>query len=160
MKIFTEFNIIHEDVSLPAVEKFCPFIWESDNFDVDGNYYFDCYPSKRWSELHLTTNYEDGKNSIFSLDILRRTNILTPSPEVMELNRFFSYMDDGKYVNHPSISKIENPILSLIQFETYKTKHYEAFLYTVAMYLKHTQGNVLNYLNCDYDKFIQKFELF
>jgi hypothetical protein len=28
MKTFTEFNIIQEDVSLPEVETFCPFIWK------------------------------------------------------------------------------------------------------------------------------------
>jgi hypothetical protein len=159
MKTFTEFNIIQEDVSLPEVETFCPFIWESDNFDVDGDYYYDCYPLKQWAELNLTTNYKDEANSIFSLNVLRRTNLLTPSPEVMELNRFFSYIDNERYIDHPLISKIEKPVLGLIQFETHSIDHYQHFLETVAMYLKHTKGIVLNYLNCDYNKFIKKFKV-
>lgn len=158
MKIFTEFNIIQEDVSLPEVEQFCPFIWASKNFDVEGDYYYDCYPSKRWAELNLVSNDEGGKAS-FSLNVLRRTNILTPSPEVMELNRFFSYIDGGNYVDHPLLSKIEQPAMSLIQFETYNVEHYQHFLETVAMYLNHTKGIVLNYLNCDYDKFVKEFQI-
>ena len=41
MKLYTEFIVMHEDGPLPDEENFCPSFWQAEDFDSDGDYYYD-----------------------------------------------------------------------------------------------------------------------
>ncbi len=144
MKYFTEFIIYHEDIPMPEETKLCPLLWKADDFDSDGDFYYDNI-DKRWTHLELESKELDELNSKLYIYVYREHNRhYDSSPDTMKLRRYIEYKIQGEYNYNVIISKIKNPAIASFQFETFKNTHYLDFLKTVYFFLKHSNGSLVN----------------
>ncbi len=144
MKYFTEFIIYHEDIPMPEGTKFCPLLWKADDFDSDGDFYYDTIDS-RWTELELESKEPNELNSKLCICVYREHNRhYDPSLDALRLRRYIEYKIQGEYDYNTLISKIEKPAIASFQFETYNNNHYLDFLKTISFFLKYSEGCLVN----------------
>ncbi|MBU2713082.1 hypothetical protein [Zooshikella harenae] len=158
MKIATEFIILHEDGEMPKEEQFCPSLWLGDDYDSDGDYYYD-HIDGRWTSLLIKKKEENEKNTVLEVSVYREKNRdYDPSVlEVDDLKRFITYRNNGRYSMNSEICSISNLCITSIRFETHSIMHYQEFLSTVFFFLNYTRGILINFDELNADGFKRKF---
>ncbi|BAY24703.1 hypothetical protein NIES2100_44990 [Calothrix sp. NIES-2100] len=157
MKIYTEFIVIHEDEPMPNEDNFCPSFWQSEDFDSDGDYYYENIEG-RWTNLELTKRIADDKNSILKVNTFREKRIYEPGiQEVADLQRYIDYKKDGRYANNPVISSIKSLAITSLTIETFDLQDYREFLKTVYFFLEYTKGFIVNIWELDAASFQVEF---
>jgi len=96
MKYFTEFIIYHEDTPMPEENNFCPLLWKADDFDSDGDFYYDNIDN-RWTQLELESKEPNELNTELCIYIYREHNrYYEPSlHDISDLRRFIEYKNRG-----------------------------------------------------------------
>ncbi len=146
MKIFTCFQILHKDIPHPSPQNFCPFIWQAEYFDSDGDYYAEV-PDHKWTDLSLKIYESPAKqNATLSVNTFWENSTLTSAMiETLDLEIYLKHYRDGYYPQVPPYS--EYRAVTALTFSTSRMDYYEEFLKTVLEFLKHNGGFILN-LNC------------
>jgi hypothetical protein len=158
MKIITEFIVLHEDFKMPDEEKFCPSFWGSEDYDSDGDYYYDNI-NGRWTNLEIAKRQLDGKESSLKVNVYWEFDRLY-EPSLLEaddLKRFIDYTRQGRYSDNEVISGIERLGVTSFSFETHSLVDYEEFLCTVYFYLNYTKGILVNFKDLDAIGFKHEF---
>lgn len=158
MKILTEFIIYHEDISMPPEEKLCPLLWQSTDFDSDGDFYYDNI-DQRWTQLELESIVPDELNSKLTVYVYREhdRNYEPSILEIIQLRRYVEYQKKGQYEDSPVISNIQKPAVASFQFETCSLEHYKDFLKTIHYFLSFSKGCLVNHLQYNADEFAKDF---
>ncbi len=159
MKYFTEFIIYHDDMSMPKEEKFCPLLWKAEDFDSDGDFYYDNIEG-RWTQLELESKEDNDLNSILNVYVYREFNRnYEPSiSDISDLKRFIDYKKRGDFDHNISISKIKKPAIASFRFETFSIDHYRDFLSTIHFFLKYSGGCIVNHSHLpNADEFVEEF---
>jgi len=158
MKIATEFLILHEDGPMPSEEKFCPSLWKNENSDINGDYYYDNIDG-RWTNLSISENIEEDKNTVLDINIYRENNRNYESGicEADDLKRYIQYRKEKRYIGNANISSINNLCITSMCFQTYKIDSYDEFLRTVLFFLNFSNGVLVNYGELDAASFKKKF---
>ena len=157
MKIATEFIVLHLDLPFPDESTFCPFIWESPEFDSDGDYYFFNYFG-RWTDLDLKIYGEKVNKVRFHLHAFREgDNPVGVIYETCDLERYIQYYREGRYKGLFDFEQ-EHPLaVSSLNFFTSSLDEYGAFLETTYRFLKTMGGIVVNQFCEDAEEFKMKF---
>lgn len=154
MKIFSEMIIIHEDVAMPKEERFMPSFWTADDFDSDGDYYYDGIDG-RWTTLRITKRLPDGQ-SVLEVDTFREKRNYDPAiQEAADLERYIVYWRAGRYQR--AAPHIQSPAVTSLRIETRHLADYREFLETVAFFLAHGNGIVANFKELDAARFHTEF---
>jgi len=157
MKFYTEFIVMHEDGPLPDEENFCPSFWQAEDFDSDGDYYYDNIDG-RWTNLALTRRQPDGRNSILNVNTFREQRLYEPgTQEVEDLGRYIAYQKEGRYIHNQKISAMKNLAVTALAIQTFDLEDYREFLETVHFFLEYTKGIVVNFLDLDAASFKEEF---
>ncbi len=157
MKIYTEFIVLHEDEPMPNEDNFCPSFWQSEDFDSDGDYYYDNIQGK-WTHLKLTKRMPDDKNSSLNVNTFREERKYDPGiQEVADLQRYIDYKKDGRYLNNPVISTMNSIAITSLAIETFNLKDYQEFLKTVHFFLEYMKGFIVNLWELDATSFQKEF---
>ncbi len=154
MKIFSEMIVIHEDVAMPEEQRFMPSFWATDDFDSDGDYYYDGIDG-RWTTLRITQRLPDGR-SVLEVDTFREQRNYDPAlQEAADLERYIVYWRAGRYQR--AASHIQRPAVTSLRIETPHLADYREFLETVAFFLAHGNGIVANFKELDATRFRTEF---
>lgn len=157
MKIYTEFIVIHEDAPMPDEKNFCPSFWKADDFDSDGDYYYDNIEG-RWTELHLTKRRPDERDSILNVNTFREKRLYNPGlQEVADLQRYLDYHKQGRYSDNPKISAMNNLAVTSLTIETFDLIDYQEYLETVYFFLDYTRGVIVSIWELDAASFKEEF---
>jgi len=157
MKIYTEFIVMHEDGPMPDEDNFCPSFWKAEDFDSDGDYYYDNIEGK-WTNLVLTRRLPDDRNSILHVDTFREKRFYEPGiQEAADLQRYLDYRKAGRYAANPVLSAVNSPAVTSIAIETFDLKDYREFLETVHFFLESTKGVIVNFKERDAASFREEF---
>lgn len=142
MRYFTQFSILHQNIPYPEAGFFCPFIWESGNFDSDGNDYFDGTEGF-YTDLTLSLYGDEIAN--FELFAFREgRGWAPPTLEAEWLGQHCQHFRNGQYGDYPHISLNHDLAVVVLQFETDQPRFYREYLYTVYEFLKFSKGVLLN----------------
>jgi hypothetical protein len=158
MKIATEFLILHEDGTMPSEEKFCPSLWECEDSEIDGDYYYDDIDG-RWTNLSISKNIDESRHTVLEVNVYRENN-RNYEPSICEaddLKRYIQYRKEGRYSENKIICKINNLCVTSMCFETCVHDDYEEFLRTVLFFLNFSGGVLVNYGELDGASFEQEF---
>jgi hypothetical protein len=154
MKIFSEMIVLHEDVVMPEEGRFVPSFWLSNDFDSDGDYYYEGIDG-RWTTLRITKRAPDGK-SMLEVDTFREKRLYNPGlQEAADLERYITYWRAGRY--REGASHIQNPAVTSLRIEAHLLADYREFLETVAFFLAHSKGIVANFKELDAAQFRAEF---
>jgi len=157
MKIYTEFIVMHEDGPMPNEDYFCPSFWQSEDFDSDGDYYYDNI-EERWTNLELTKRRANDKDTVLNVNSFREKRNYDPGiQEVADLQRYIDYKKDGRYFNNSAILAMKNLAITSLTIETVDLKDYQEFLETVHFFLEYTKGFVVNLWELDAASFQKEF---
>ena len=144
MKIFTELIVFHQDMPMPEEGKFCPALWAAEDFDSDGDYYYDNIEG-RWTQLEIVTRYKDGRNSKLEIDIYRENNQnYKPRFEAELLAQYIQLQEQGYFDLSEGVGAIKNAAVASFKFETFRTEHYQDFLNSVHYFLDYSKGYIVN----------------
>jgi len=156
MRFFTEFIFLYENVELPDPTMFCKKIWKSENFDSDGDFYYENI-NNEWTELYLEDRIDD---TLFQMRVYREKSYYNLGEDILFLNQFIEkYIKAGKYNWVEGIKKIKIPAVTSLRVETSNLEKYEDYLETCYLFLQHTSGILVSTGNlleakAFYDKFI------
>ena len=159
MRIYTNFIIMYEDMKLPDATQFCPFMWQKEGFDADGDYYYDNQEGK-WSQLSIYINEPDDENSktILNVNTHREHNKYEhPIMEVNDLQRYIDYHKAGRYEYDEDMARLNNLAITSLEFWTDYTIYYEEFLKTTLSFLEHTKGFIVNMNDINAQEFKAEF---
>jgi len=157
MKLYTEFIVIHEDVPMPNEDKLCSSFWQAEDFDSDGDYYYDNIEG-RWTNLELTKRVNQDKNTVLKVNTFREKRMYEPGiQEVADLQRYIDYKKAGRYADNPVISAIKSLAITSLTIETFDLKDYREFLDTIHFFLDYTKGFIVNNLELDAAAFKEEF---
>lgn len=144
MRIYTEFIVVYEEQALPSEETFCPSFWTAEDFDAEGNYYFNDTKGL-WTELAITRKEAGKPESTLTVYTHRPGSIFQSSLlEVQDLGRYLGYLQDGRYEDSPA-DGIAKPVLTALAIDALSAEDYREFLDTVHQFLATTGGAILNY---------------
>ena len=141
MKIFSEMIVLHEDVVMPSEESLMPSFWASENFDSDGDYYYDNIDS-RWTMLRIARRLSGDQVSVVDVGSFREQRHYDPPPEIADLEQYVGNWRAGRYLQ--SASHIQTPAVTRLKIETHFVADYREFLKAVASFLEHSRGIVVN----------------
>jgi hypothetical protein len=157
MKIYTEFIVMHEDLPMPGEENFCPTFWQAEDFDSDGDYYYDSIDGK-WTNLVLTKRLAGDRNSVLRVNTFRQNRLYEPGiQEVADLQRYIDYKTEGRYGNNPRISAMTTLAVTSLAIDTFDLQDYREFLETVHFFLDFTKGVLVNPWELDAKAFREEF---
>lgn len=157
MKIFSEFIVLHEDVPMPEEDRFCPNFWKAEDFDSEGDYYYNEIDG-RWTVLELTRRVNGDDESTLRVYTFREQRSYEPSRQhIADLKRYIDYKAAGRYHYLPSIHAIKNAAVTSLIVETKQLADYREFLETVHFFLDHTKGVLVNYYDLDAAAFREEF---
>lgn len=140
MKLFTELVVVAPDSPHPAEEKFCPSFWEEEDFDSDGDYYYDGIEG-RWTMLELRKKVPDSIDSYLEVYTFREERFYDPGLEsVAKLERILDDVKAGRYANNETISAMKDIAVTSLSIQTALIDDYREYLETVEMFLAHSGG--------------------
>jgi hypothetical protein len=150
MKIVSEMIVLHEDAAMPGEQTFVPSFWATDDFDSDGDYYYDGIDG-RWTTLRIAKRTPEG-DSVFEVDTFREKREYDPGvQEVADLARYLEYWNAGRY--RVAAGHIVTPAVTWLRIETPHLADYREFLETVAAFLAHGRGIVVSFKELDAARF-------
>lgn len=153
MKFFCEMIVLFDDIKMPDEKQFMPSLWECDDIDSDGDYYWDNMNSC-WTHLSLSKN---DKNTEFKLNIFREKREFDPSiVEVADLSRYIDYKLEGRYDLFKNIHNAANLCVASFVIETIDSNVYLEYLKTIYEFLKYTNGITANYYDFNAEGFCER----
>lgn len=143
MKIHTEFIVLYPDQAMPSEESFCPSFWQAEDFDAEGNYYFEGIDG-RWTDLEITRKEAGKPESTLTVYTHRQNGpIESGLLEVEDLGRYVTYAQEDRYGS--DLQGIDNPAVTALAITTPSTDDYREFLETVHRFMAHTGASLVNY---------------
>lgn len=140
IKVFSEFVIMQEAKTLPEVKTFCKSIWESSNFDSEGDFYYDGI-NNEWTTLDLEDRVDSTK---FRLRIWREKKHYPPTIDIIRLESYLKFYKNGEYSWVKELNEIQSLMITSISIETSSMEKLEDFTKTCRDYLKYSQGVIVN----------------
>lgn len=141
---------------MPNEERFCPSFWKAEDFDSDGDYYYNGIDG-RWTTLEITRR-ADEDDSILRVYTYREHRKYEPGiQEIVDLKRYLDYKAEGRYRHAPSVDGIKDAAVTSLSIETRRLSDYREFLETVHFFLEHTKGLLVNYKDLSADEFRDEF---
>lgn len=157
MKLFTEFLVVAPDSPHPTEEKFCPSFWEAQDFDSDGDFYYDGIDG-RWTMLQLRRKVSGSVVSYLEVYTFRERRFYDPGIEsVATLERTLDDVKAGRYTDNEAISAMRDIAVTSLTIQTVLIDDYREYLETVAMFLAHSGGVTVGRFELDVDGFRQEF---
>ncbi|HEX3762054.1 MAG TPA: hypothetical protein VHW23_25310 [Kofleriaceae bacterium] len=158
MRIFSEFIVLHEDGPMPDAEQFCPSFWRAEDFDSDGDFYYDGIAG-RWTRLELTTRTHGNDRSRLVVQTYYANNRLYEpgNAETADLARFVDYLAHGRFAALPAAAALRSPAVTSLSLETPDVADYREFLDTVYGFLVHSRGFLANVRDLDAAAFRAEF---
>jgi hypothetical protein len=157
MKLFTELLVVAPDSPHPSAEKFCPSFWEGEDFDSDGDFYYDGIDG-RWTMLQLRKKISGSMDSYLEVYTFREQQFYDPGIEsVATLERTLDDVKAGKYADNGTISAMKDIAVTSLTIQTRLIDDYREYLETVAMFLTHSGGVTVGRFELDADAFRHAF---
>ena len=151
--------VLYDHVDMPSEKMFCPSFWAAEDFDSDGDFYYEGV-EKFWTKLELEKKYSENDSSLFSIDVWRERNRLYDpgTSEVADLARYVDYRDEGRYFDVHQIAEAKNLCVASLVIETRQVQDYREFLLSVYEFLRVTNGMTSNLsMNLDAGEFLNRF---
>lgn len=140
---------------MPNEEKFCPSFWRAEEFEADGDYYYDNIKGQ-WTNIEITKRSSLSNDS--TLGSRQKNRNYEPSiQEVEDLRRYIDYKLEGRYSHDSLINEIEDICVISLCFETYNIEDYKEFLYSVYRFLNFSNGVLANWRELDALSFKKEF---
>jgi hypothetical protein len=72
------FMVMHANDAMPDETIFCPSIWQTDDFDSDGDFYADSLEG-RWTQLRLERRVRGRRGTVLRVSVLRDPRPFEPA---------------------------------------------------------------------------------
>ncbi len=153
MKIFTEFIVLHKNIGFPDVDNFCPFIKESEQWDSDGDYYFNEI-GDHWTNYELSTNIPE-KEARFEISTYRENGVF--QLDEYDLKHYLELYRNNFYGALKGLSLNNELAVTILVFSTKNSEFYTKFLETTHFFLDYSKGYLLNYGLLNAEDFKEEF---
>jgi hypothetical protein len=157
MRFFTELVVVGADSPHPSEDLFCPSFWSSDEFDSDGDFYYDGIDG-RWTVLELRRTPAGVRGSSLEVYTFREQRFYEPGHGgVAVLARTLEDVRSGAYADDDRIAALAQVAVTSLSIETGSVEDYREYLETVAMFLEHSAGVTVGRFRLDATGFREAF---
>ncbi|QHT56704.1 hypothetical protein GXP71_11865 [Cellulomonas sp. H30R-01] len=157
MLLYTELVVVAPDVAHPEAEAFWPAVWESEDFDSDGDFYYDGIDG-RWTTLELRTKVAGSAPSVLEVYTFRERRLYgTGLESVARLERTLDDVKAGRWADNPAVAAMTEVAVTSLAVQTTSTEHYRAYLEAVEMFLAHAGGTTVGRFELDAAAFHERF---
>jgi|GEM_PF-840164 len=157
MLLFTELVVVAPDGPHPDAESFWPSVWAGEEFDSDGDFYYDGIDG-RWTMLELRTKVAGAADSVLEVYTFRERRNYDPGlDDVARLERTLDDVKAGRWADDATISAMTEVAVTSLTVRTTSTDHYREYLESVAMFLDHSGGVTVGRLVLDAAGFRRTF---
>jgi hypothetical protein len=157
MLLYTELVVVGPDVPHPEAESFWPALWEGDDFDSDGDFYYDGIGG-RWTTLALRTKVPGAAHSVLEVYTFRQQRLYETGLESVDrLGRTLADVKAGRWADNATIAAMTDVAVTSLSIQTSLMEHYRAYLESVEMFLAHSGGVTVGRFELDAEGFRDTF---